>query len=251
MKEYILKIGVNKESEDIIIDRLLEFMYRKDKQRVITCANPHSIILARKDQVLYNSLNESDFCLPDGTGVVLASKILNGDIKRRICGPDFFEKLNNISNNMKEEVKYFFLGSTEETLKMIKQKMNILYPNIKVVGIYSPPFGAWPAEINNQIIAMINNSSANVLWVGLGSPKQEKWIYENISKLNVNVVAAIGAAFDFFAQTKRRTPRILGDLGLEWFFRFLMEPVRLWKRNIISMPTFVYLVFKERCFAKN
>jgi N-acetylglucosaminyldiphosphoundecaprenol N-acetyl-beta-D-mannosaminyltransferase len=245
-KENIRGIGVTTLSIEEVIRKVCRYVEGDKDQKVIVCANPHSLVLAKDDAEFYRSLNNADICLPDGTGVVLASKIIGGKIKKRIAGPDFFMKFTEYANGNGIALRYFFFGSTEKNLLKIKGNMEDMFPHVSVTGTYAPPMGDWSDEENEKITRLIDNSGANVLWVGLGAPKQEKWIFQNRRNLKVNVIGAIGAAFDFFAGTKKRSPKIFRDLGFEWLPRFLMEPKRLWKRNLISNPKFLIQVIQDR-----
>lgn len=244
-KELILGIGVTLLSLGDVVGKVCQIIEGEEKQKVIVTANPHSIILSRRDKEFSQALNRADICLPDGAGVVMASKLLGGSIRERIAGPDLFTVFCEFAHRNSRHLRYFFIGSSDETLRKISEKMAIDYPNIRLTGLYSPPFGEWTEGEDEKIIDMVNDSGADILWVGLGAPKQEKWIYQNRDRLNVNVIAAIGAAFDFFAGTKRRSPRFFRNIGLEWLPRFFLEPRRLWRRNLVSMPRFIALVLGE------
>jgi N-acetylglucosaminyldiphosphoundecaprenol N-acetyl-beta-D-mannosaminyltransferase len=130
-------------------------------------------------------------------------------------------------------------------VKQVKQN----FPNVNVCGTYSPPFKAEFSEVDNQAMAdAINAANTDVLWVGMTAPKQEKWIYQNKDKLNVNFIGAIGAVFDFYSGSKQRAPEWVCMLGLEWLPRFLREPRRLWRRNLVSSPLFLMAVFRQKWF---
>jgi len=216
------------------------------KGKTLMCANPHSIEVATRDPLFAAALKIADVLLPDGVGIVYASMILGGQIRERITGSDIFcalsERLNEDSS-----CSYFFLGSTEATLSAIKQKMAKEYPKIRFVGCYSPPFKDIFSEIDNQaIIDAVNRSRADVLWVGMTAPKQEKWIYQHKDRLDVKFIGAIGAVFDFYAGTVTRSNPWLQDHGLEWLLRLLREPRRLWYRNFVSNPKFLIRVLLHR-----
>lgn len=149
---------------------------------------------------------------------------------------------------MNEEcgMSVFFLGSTEENLGIIRQNMARDYPNIKIVGVYSPPFSdVYSTEDLARIEGYINSVKPDVLWVGMTAPKQEKWIMSNISRLDVHFVGAIGAVFDFYTGKVKRTSPLIQRMGLEWLPRLIRQPKRLWKRMFISAPIFVWNVFIE------
>jgi len=238
-KELILNIPVTSDTKERIIKIIKEVIQNKSPQITIFCANPHSLVIAKYNGKFRSALKSADILLPDGAGIVIASKFLGGSIKEKIPGPDLFLELTRQLNN--PEYNYFFLGSVPKTLKRIKQRLIEEFPLINCVGSYSPPFTPITEEENRKLIQLINKSKPDVLWVGMTAPKQEKWIWQNRSKLKVPVVAAIGAAFDFFAGTKRRAPEWLRKNNLEWLYRFIHEPARLWKRYLISTPLFLTL----------
>ncbi len=192
----------------------------------------------------FNALENSEIVLPDGMGIVLLSKIIYGkdSIKKRVTGPDFFLFFNEKAN--KNKLKYFFLGSTIETLEKIENKIKAEYPDIIISGTLSPPFGNWDEKINNEILKKINDANPDVLWVAMTAPKQEIWVYENRDRIKARIIASIGAAFDFFAGTKRRAPEIFRRLGLEWLYRIFQEPFRMGKRYLKGFPYFIFYLFK-------
>jgi len=214
--------------------------------KYMACANPHSLVEAGSDHNFKEALHKADILLPDGSGILLAAKILNLDIKERVAGTEFFIELTRLCNEQKN-INVFFLGSTEEVLESLVVQVKKNFPNVNVCGTYSPPFKTEFSDQENQtMINAVNAAEANVLWVGMTAPKQEKWIYQNKDKLNVNFIGAIGAVFDFYSGTKKRAPQWICSLGLEWLPRLLREPGRLWKRNFVSSPLFLIAVFKQK-----
>lgn len=212
----------------------------------IACTNPHSLAVAKSDTYFSQALKEADILLPDGIGIVLAAKILGIDLKERVAGSDLFLGLSDKANNH-GGLKYFFLGSTEEVLEKITTRLSNEFPNITICGVLSPPFKTEFSESDNQkMIDAINHANPDVLWVGMTAPKQEKWIYKNKDKLDVPLMGAIGAVFDFYAGTIKRSPEWACKMGLEWLPRLLREPKRLFRRNFISSPMFLFMVFKQK-----
>ena len=211
----------------------------------MACANPHSLIEAESDSEFDNALHNADILLPDGAGIILAAKVLDLPIKERVAGNEFFIGLNEKSKG--ERIKYYFLGSTEKVLSLIKERLNREYPHIEIVGIYSPPFKtAFTDEDNKKMIDAINTAKPDVLWVGMTAPKQEKWIYQNREELQIPFACAIGAVFDFYAGTHDRAPQWVCNMGLEWLPRLLNDPVRLWRRNFVSTPLFLFKLLGEK-----
>lgn len=244
LKENILGINVSIGRMDELVEKTVGFAESDSSTLTIACANPHSLMVAQKEREFFEALNDSDILLPDGIGVVYASRILGGRIKKKIGGPDLFRELSRYVND-NGGCRYFFLGSTEEVLVRIRKNLKVKFPNVELAGTYSPPFGDFSEEENQRIIEMINESAPTVLWVGMTAPKQEKWIYRNRSRLKVPIIGAVGAAFDYFAGTKKR-PQWMIDRGLGWVYRLISEPKRLWRRYLLSAPIFICLVLKQK-----
>ena len=216
------------------------------KGQYVACTNPHSLVVAKSDKQFSNSLANADILLPDGAGIVLASKILNLGVNERVAGFEFFSTLSEKAQK-DGGLKYFFLGSTEDVLSKIVERLKKDYPAIEICGTLSPPFKPeFSQQDNESMIEVINHAKPDVLWVGMTAPKQEKWIYENRNKIDVPLMGAIGAVFDFYAGTKKRSPQWVGKLGLEWLPRLLREPRRLFRRNFVSSPLFLLMVFKKK-----
>ena len=208
-----------------------------EKRQIINTINPHSYVTAKQDPLFHTALNNSDILIPDGSGIVLAAKQLYNKRIKKIAGDDLhtflLEKMNE------QQGKVFYMGASMETLKEIEKKLSFEYPNIQV-QTYSPPFkNNFTKEENNTIIERINQFSPDVLFIGMTAPKQEKWLEEHNKRLNFTIASSIGAVFDFYAERVHRPSPLWIDLHLEWFVRFLAEPKRLWRRNIISTPKFL------------
>lgn len=211
---------------------------------LISTLNAHSFNTVHTDVEFKTALKNSSVLLPDGIGVVWATKMLTGQKLRKIAGDDLFHfQMNklNISGG-----KCFFLGSTEETLQKIFEKASIDYPNVQVYT-YSPPFKTeFSDEDNRVMIERVNAESPDVLFVGMTAPKQEKWAFQNFNELNVNHVCCIGAVFDFYAGTSKRAPRWMIKIGMEWFYRLASNPKRMWRRYLIGNTKFIVAVLKEK-----
>jgi len=215
---------------------------------IINTINPHSYCVAKNDIEFRKALLDSDVLLPDGVGIVFAAKFLKGEKIKKIAGYDIFlfllEKLNQIGGTC------FFLGASEKTLALIHLKIEREFPDVKVSS-FSPPFReVFSDEENDKMIKEVNNFSPDVLFVGMTAPKQEKWVFQNKSHLNPKVICSIGAVFDFYAETVPRPSKLWINMGLEWLPRLVKEPKRLWKRNFISTPVFLFDILKEKISRK-
>jgi N-acetylglucosaminyldiphosphoundecaprenol N-acetyl-beta-D-mannosaminyltransferase len=214
--------------------------------RWFACLNPHSHVIATGDPSFFEALQAADWLIPDGAGVVLASRFLGSPVQERITGSDVFHGLHELLNRQ-GGVSIFFLGSTEEILSEIRRRMAIDYPNLKVAGTFSPPYkAAFSPEELEAMIAAVNAVKPDLLWVGMTAPKQEKWIHQNRQRLQVRFIGAIGAVFDFYAGRVKRSHPFFQKLGLEWLPRLLQEPRRLWRRMGVSAPLFLWRVLKAR-----
>lgn len=213
------------------------------KARHIACANPHSIEVARTDATFKAALQAADLLVPDGVGVIYASKFYGGTIRERVTGFDMFQLTCDAVAARKGKV--MFLGSSEDVLATIREKMATDYPAI-TVQTYSPPYKPeFSGEDNAAMHAAVNAFKPDVLWVGMTAPKQEKWVEANRALLDTKVIGSIGAVFDFYAGRIVRPSKIWRDMGLEWLPRLVGEPKRLWRRMFVSAPAFVFAVARD------
>ena len=217
-----------------------------DKKLLINTINAHSYNTAQKDDLFAEALKNGDVLIPDGMSIVKAFKWrhwMNGP-KERVAGADLFnfemKKLNELGGSC------FFLGSSEKVLGMIKERAAIDYPNIKIVT-YSPPYKPEFSDDENRLmIEAVNNANPDLLWIGMTAPKQEKWAYRHWKELNIHChCGTIGAVFDFYAGTAKRAPIWWQNNGLEWLYRLLKEPRRMWRRYIIGNTMFLWNIWKE------
>jgi N-acetylglucosaminyldiphosphoundecaprenol N-acetyl-beta-D-mannosaminyltransferase len=228
---------------DALVADALDAIQRRDRQVVFACANVHSVMLARSDTEFKKALDRATYVVPDGIGLIVAANMRGVSIGPRVTGPDYFDGLNR---KLADGGRIFLLGSTPHVLAAMQTRLSREHPALNVCGIYSPPFRDLTSKEDEAIVEAINGKKPDVLWVGMTAPKQEKWIDRNKEYLDVPVLAAVGAVFDFYAGTKRRAPTWMRAWGLEWVYRFLQEPTRMWRRHLISIPQFMALVLVEQ-----
>ncbi len=214
---------------------------------LINTINAHSYNTAQNDSFFAEALEKGDYLIPDGASIVKACRWLKAKSQptERIAGWDLFEiEMNRLNEN---GGVCMFMGSSERVLSMIREKSKEIYPNI-IVETYSPPYKPeFSAEDNSAIINAINKVNPDLLWIGMTAPKQEKWTYAHWNDLKINChVGTIGAVFDFFAGTAQRAPIWWQKHSLEWLYRLLKEPKRMWRRYVIGNPLFIYNVLKEK-----
>lgn len=227
-----------------------------DGKTLINTINAHSYNTAQKDEAFAEALNNGDYLIPDGTSIVMACRWLKAKSqpKERIAGWDLFSFEMNALERKSETLKVIsdkclkvmFMGSSEKVLSLIRKQAATDYPNLEVVT-YSPPYKPeFSDEDNKAMIQAINDANPDLLWIGMTAPKQEKWTYKHWNELNIHChCGTIGAVFDFYAGTVKRAPLWWQQHSLEWFYRLLMEPRRMWRRYIIGNAKFLYYIYKE------
>jgi len=214
------------------------------EKKLITTLNAHSFNIAREDSQFAEALQGSDVLLPDGVSIIWALHWLDGRDLRKIAGADlFFYEMERLQER---DGRCFFLGSSTKTLERIKKRAAQEYPDVEV-GYYSPPYKPrFSEEDSAAMIEAVNNFKPDVLFIGLTAPKQEKWAYEHYDQLNAGHICCIGAVFDFYAGTINRAPEWMINLGLEWLYRLIREPGRMWRRYLIGNFKFIGSVFAEK-----
>lgn len=239
---YSVYSGALEQFADTVVTRITN----KGSPCWLACINPHSYAAALDESEFSEALHGADWLIPDGSGIVLASYLLGGNIRQRMTGSDIFYALNSKANEL-GGFSVFFLGSTPACLEDIRVRMAQDYPQIRFAGSYSPPFKQNYNEAEREaMIAAINQARPDILWVGMTAPKQEKWIHQNLHRLDVRFAAAIGAVFDFYTGRVIRSHPVFQRVGLEWLPRLVQEPRRLWKRMFISAPVFMWHVVRVR-----
>lgn len=217
---------------------------------LINTINAHSYNTAQKDVVFAEALTNGDVLIPDGASIVKACRWIKAKSqpKERIAGWDLFvhemERVNKENEGAKKKV--MFLGSSNNVLALIKARAEKDYPNIEVIT-FSPPYKpVFSDEDNRMMIEAINNTKPDLLWIGMTAPKQEKWAYAHWNELNINChVGTIGAVFDFYAGTMQRAPMWWQEHSLEWLYRLLKEPKRMWRRYLIGNILFLWNIFTK------
>ena len=219
-----------------------------DGKVVINTINAHSYNTAQKDEVFADALRNGDYLIPDGASIVIACRWIKAKSQpqERIAGWDLFMFEMQRLNNKPQKSKVMFFGSSEKVLSMIRERAAVDFPNLEVVT-YSPPYKPEFSDKDNQtMVQAINEANPDLLWIGMTAPKQEKWVYRHWNELNIHChCGTIGAVFDFYAGTIKRAPIWWQEHSLEWLYRLIKEPRRMWRRYIIGNVKFSYYIFKE------
>lgn len=207
-------------------------------------SNVHTTVMGAKSQSYKDVLNSSFLTLPDGKPVYWVGVLKKMSCAEHLPGPDFM--LEMLAAKQERPLRHYFLGGTPEVLKSLVEKVRAEYKDAKLVGWESPPFRPLSTDEIEGTIKRINSSRPDLVWVGLGAPKQEKWMNEFAEKLAPAILFGVGAAFDFHAQAKKRAPKFMRACGMEWFYRLMQEPRRLFSRYLVTNSLFVWLLMKER-----
>ena len=223
---------------------------------LINTINAHSFNVAQKDELFAEALKNGDYLIPDGASIVKACKWLKAKSqpKERIAGWDLFSfEMQRLEERSKKEdgrgLRVMFMGSSEKVLALIRERAAVDYPHLEVVT-YSPPYKPeFSDEDNAVIIQAINEANPDLLWIGMTAPKQEKWTYAHWNELNIHChVGTIGAVFDFYAGTAQRAPQWWQEHSLEWLYRLVKEPKRMWRRYVLGNPLFLWNIMKEKFY---
>lgn len=203
----------------------------------------HGLWLAHQNEQLKEVFNSAELWAPDGIAPVWFAQLKGHRGIARATGADIMAEFLRRAD--RKGYRSYFYGDTEKTLGALRSRVEQDYPNHVVAGMFSPPFRQLTPEEDEAIIHQINDAKPDVLWVGLGLPKQERWIHERMDRLKVPVAIGVGAAFAFIAGTVERCPEWIGRMGMEWAYRFTREPRKLWRRDLLDGPRFLFHVGLE------
>lgn len=238
MKIDILGVKIDNFKMNEATEKVIQYMYTDNKHEIYT-PNPEIVMIANENKELMNILNNADLVVPDGIGIIIAAKILKKNIPERVAGYDLVQ---NVFQAMKDTDKtVYFLGGAKNVAIEAAEKMKEYHKGLKIVGIHD---GYFDEKEEKRIIEEINKLSPDLLLVGLGVPKQEKWINNNIHKLNIKVGIGVGGSFDGMSGRVKRAPIIFQKLCLEWFYRLMRQPTRLIR--MLKLPLFLIKVISNR-----
>ena len=241
-----------------IVNSKQELAAIADGKVLINTINAHSFNTAQKDGLFAEALSKGDYLIPDGASIVKACHWLKttSQPEERIAGWDLFTfEMQRLERRSRQRLpadnrlRVMFMGSSEKVLGLIRKRAAVDFPNLEVVT-YSPPYKpSFSDDDDKAIIKAINKANPDLLWIGMTAPKQEKWTYAHWGELDIHChVGTIGAVFDFYAGTAQRAPRWWQEHSLEWLYRLIKEPKRMWRRYVIGNPLFVFYMMKEKYF---
>jgi N-acetylglucosaminyldiphosphoundecaprenol N-acetyl-beta-D-mannosaminyltransferase len=205
--------------------------WRRSQQRgYVTLTNAHGVMISRRDCQMHQALRQADLVLPDGVSIVLAAKLLGLDHSGRVTGPTLMLRL--CQWGLDKGYRHFFYGGQEGIAQRLAERLQERFPGLQVAGTYCPPFRELGADEDQRIVRMINDTRPDVVWVGLGAPKQEKWMAQHAGRIAATAMIGVGAAFDFHSGNAKWAPAWIRALGLEWAYRLVLNPRRMWRRNL-------------------
>jgi N-acetylglucosaminyldiphosphoundecaprenol N-acetyl-beta-D-mannosaminyltransferase len=246
-KYNVLGVGVSVLNLDIAA-RAVSDMIAGHEQGYVCVAPVSTVVDAHRSEAYRSIVNSAALVTPDGMPVVWLGQRQGHKEVQRTYGPDLMLKLCDVGQ--KPHWRHFFYGGTDEICDKLVKRLKIQFPDMVVAGTFAPPYVTQAEQVAPQIVKMINASRADILWVGLGSPKQDHWLSIHRPLLDVPVMIGIGAAFDFLAGVKPQAPRWLQRSGLEWLFRLSCEPRRLWKRYLVGNALFVWWLLTDTLFQR-
>lgn len=245
MRVNICGIEVDDYSFDRVVERILNHVLSGGKPEYVVTPNAMHILSLQQDNDFQEIYRRAFLAVPDGVSLLWAAKFLQTPLNGRVNGTDLFEKLCEVAAS--KGLKVFFLGGRSGAADKAAEVLEARHSGLKIVGTHCPPYGFESNATELELIdAKIRAAAPDILFVGLGAPKQEKWIYANYQQLNVPIYIGIGVSFELVAGMVKRAPVLMQRTGLEWLFRLGVEPKRLWQRYIIGNPLFIWLVLKQK-----
>jgi N-acetylglucosaminyldiphosphoundecaprenol N-acetyl-beta-D-mannosaminyltransferase len=237
-------LGVEVSAIDMdIATATLEGWIRSETKNYVCITGVHGVMESRRDPTLCQIHNRAGMVTPDGVPLVWMAKHLGFKHTSRVYGPDLMRRMSALS--AQHNYRNYFFGGKQGTPERLRSAMLRTYPNLQVVGTYSPPFGPVSPAEDDAIVERINAAKPDIVWVGLSTPKQERWMAAHLDRLDAKVLVGVGAAFDFLSGEKSQAPTWMQRNGLEWLFRMATEPRRLSGRYLRNNPAFIYHAIRQ------
>jgi N-acetylglucosaminyldiphosphoundecaprenol N-acetyl-beta-D-mannosaminyltransferase len=239
----VLGVGISAIDPDDALEEIRRWI-DDGIQHYVCVTGVHGVMESQGDPNLLRIHNESGLTTPDGMPMVWAARLAGAKATRRVYGPDLMLAVCEAA--AERGWGCFLYGATDEVLERLRSNLCDRFPGLSIAGTHSPPFRTLTAEEDADVVRSINESGAQIVWVGLSTPKQERWMASHIGRVNACALVGVGAAFDIHAGTLRQAPRWMQRSGLEWLFRLASEPRRLWRRYAINNPRFVLAISRRR-----
>jgi len=245
MRINIAGVEIDQYSFDEVVARIIDHALSAKSPEYVVTPNAQHIVSLQQDRLFREIYSSAFLVVPDGVSLLWAAKFLGTPLNNRVNGTDLFEKLCEIA--AQHHLKIFLLGGRPGAADQASAVLQSRYPGLQIVGTHCPPYGFETDQGNcDRINAAIKAAEPDILFVGLGAPKQEKWVYLNYKELGIPVSLGIGVSFELVANMVKRAPIYMQKAGLEWVFRLVVEPRRLWQRYILGNPQFIWLVLQQK-----
>lgn len=238
----ILGVGVSAINKAQAVSIINEWIEHRSREYVCV-TGVHGVMESQRDNDIRRIHNSAGLVTPDGMPLVWISRLQGHSHVERVYGPDLMLTLCEISEA--KGYRHFLYGGGEGVADRLANRLQTVFPNLHIVGTYTPPFGPVSVAEDKKIVRLMNSCRADIVWVGLSTPKQEFWMAHHRDRLKAPVLVGVGAGFDYHAGLKKQAPRWMQRSGLEWLFRLATEPRRLWRRYIINNPHFILLILSE------
>jgi len=238
----ILGVKVSAIDMEMAVRTIEDWIARRESHYVCV-TGVHGVMESQRDEEVRRIHNAAGLVTPDGMPLVWLSRLMGFSHVERVYGPDLM--LAVCARSITQGYRHFFYGGAPGVAEKLALRLQSRFPTLQVVGTYSPPFRPLTPEEDAAVVRCINAAQPDIVWVGISTPKQESWMNEHVGRLSAPVLVGVGAAFDFHAGVKRQAPRWMQHWGLEWLFRLMTEPRRLWRRYLINNSCFLWLVLLQ------
>ena len=240
----VLGVGVSAINIPMALAQLDRWIRERTTKTYVTVTGVHGVMESQRDENIRRMHNQAGMVTPDGMPLVWLGKMAGHNEMDRVYGPDLM--LAVMEKSVSAGYRHYFYGGADGVPELLKQKLEEKFPGIQVVGNYSPPFRALTPAEDEQIVQMINDTNPDIVWVGLSTPKQERWMDAHVGRISAPVMIGVGAAFDFHAGLKSKAQRFIQRSGFEWLYRLVTEPKRLWKRYLVNNPLFIMSILGQK-----
>lgn len=238
----VLGVGVSAITIPQALD-IIDTWIQQGQHHYVCVTGVHGVMESQRDPELRRIHNAAGLVTPDGMPLVWLSRLRGQRHVERVYGPDLM--LAACGRFSGPRYRHFLYGSSEDILARLTTNLRKRFPDIQIVGSYAPPYRELSASEDAQIVDLLNQAAPDIIWVGLSTPKQERWMANHVGKLMASALIGVGAAFDFHAGVKKQAPYWMQRSGLEWFFRLMSEPHRLWRRYLINNPLFLGRIVQQ------
>ncbi|MBW2004973.1 MAG: WecB/TagA/CpsF family glycosyltransferase [Deltaproteobacteria bacterium] len=242
-KVYVGAAPIDRISKKTLLN-CIEKKIKSPEQGYVCFCEAHLCVRAIFDDEIRFLLENASFVLPDGIAMQLGARMLGKPVPERLPGPSLL--LDVCESGINKGYRHFFYGGAEGIAEKLADKLSVKYPGLQIAGTFCPPFRSLTESEDREIIERINQSKADIVWVGLGAPKQEKWMFDHLEKIEAPIMMGVGAAFDFHSGHKKWAPRWIRIIGLEWLYRIFTGGKRVFWRNLKHESMFVYLLVKQK-----